>query len=163
MGSPAAGPSGGGQQQSPTATGASVASLGFSAYSDVLKGQAVQASDEYRAATLENAAARTNVAAVQTGASASEQLSSHLGNIDAVRAAAHADPTSPTGASLRDWTETLGNTKKTIAVDQLMAQSQQEASDAAYLRSAGAQAKTLGYINAGTDVLAAVSKMGLPF
>jgi hypothetical protein len=40
------------------------------------------------------------------------------GNIDAVRAAAHTDPTSPTGAAIRDWNAALGLTQKTIAIDQ---------------------------------------------
>jgi hypothetical protein len=62
----------------------------------------------YKAASLENAAQRGGGAAVQTGASASEKIPSDLANIDAVRAAAHADPTSPTGAAVRDWHETLG-------------------------------------------------------
>jgi hypothetical protein len=54
---------------------------------------------------------------------------------------AHTDPTSPTSAAVRDLNETLGLTQKSIAVDQIMAQSAQEESDAAYLRSA---AKTAG-------------------
>jgi hypothetical protein len=46
---------------------------------------------------------------------------------DHVRAAAHADPTSPTGAAVRDWHETLGLTQKSINVDNIIAQSDQEA------------------------------------
>jgi hypothetical protein len=64
-------------------------------------------------------------------------------------------PTRPrrTGAAVRDWTETLGNTKKAIDVDQLMQQSRQEETDAAYLRQAGKTALLSGYISAGSDVL----------
>jgi hypothetical protein len=83
--------------------------------------------------------------AVQTGASASERIASDLADIDGVRAAAHADPTSPTGVAVRDWHETLGLTQKTISVDNIIAQSNQEASDAAYLRSAAKTSLLSGY------------------
>jgi hypothetical protein len=90
------------------------------------------------------------VAAVQTGASASQKISSDLANIDAVRAAAHADPTSPTGAAVRDGHETLGLTQKSINVDNT---SNQEASDAAYMRSAAKTALLAGEISAGAGLL----------
>ena len=48
-----------------------------------------------------------------------------LGNIDAVRAAAHTDPTSPTGAAVRDYAETTGTEQKNIAVDSITAQAQE--------------------------------------
>jgi hypothetical protein len=67
---------------------------------------------KYKAASLKNAAQRGRVAAAQNGASASERLAADLGNIDAVRAAAHTDPTSPTSAAVRDLNETLGITNK---------------------------------------------------
>jgi hypothetical protein len=60
----------------------------------------VAAGDNYKAASLENAARRGRVAAVQIGASASEKIFSDLANIDAVGAAAHTDPTSPAGAAV---------------------------------------------------------------
>jgi hypothetical protein len=44
-----------------------------------------------------------------------------------MRAAARADPISPTGAAVGDWNETLGLTKKSIDVDNIIAQSNQEA------------------------------------
>jgi hypothetical protein len=140
------------------ASGLSIAGAGLSAYSSILQGQGVAAGDTYKAASLENAAARGRVAAVQTGASASEKLAADLGNIDAVRAAAHDDPTSPTGAAIRDWSEALGTTNKSIAIDNIMAQSQQEASDAAYLRSASKYALLGGELGAGADLLGAVGK-----
>lgn len=141
------------------ASGASIASLGLSAYSDVLKGQGTQAAYDYKAASLENAAKRGMVASAQTGAAETIKLDQTLGMIDSVRAAAHADPTSPTGAAIRDWNETLGLTKKSIDVDNIMAQSRQELDDAAYLRAAGGHALKMGYVNAGTDILSAMSKM----
>jgi hypothetical protein len=98
------------------------------------------------------------VAAVQTGASASEKISSDLANIDGVRAAAHADPTSPTGAAVRDWHETLGLTQKSINMDNIMAQSNQEDADAAYLRSAAKTALLSGEISAGAGLLGGIGQ-----
>lgn len=153
LSSPSAGPTG-------SATGASLASLGLSAYSDILKGQGVQSADNYKAASLENAAKRGHVAAVQTGAKETIALDNTLGMIDSVRAAAHADPTSPTGAAIRDWNETLGLTKKSIDIDNIIATTKQEESDAAYLRQAGKNALNMGYLNAGTDIFSALAKAG---
>ena len=145
------------------ASGTSIVGAGLSAYSDILSSQGTAAGDNYKAASLENAAQRGRVAAVQTGASATERLNIDLGNIDAVRAAAHADPTSPTGAAIRDWSEALGTTQKSIAIDQIMAQSAQEQSDAAFLRSSAKTALLGGQISAGADILKAVGPALLTF
>jgi hypothetical protein len=146
----------GGPSAKSQAAGTSIVGAGLSAYSDILSSQGTAAGANYKAAALENAAQRGKVAAAQTGASASEKLARDLGNIDAVRAAAHTDPTSPTGAAIRDWNETLGLTQKSISIDQIMAQSAQEQSDAAYLRSSAKTALLGGEISAGADILKAV-------
>jgi hypothetical protein len=140
-----------------------IAGAGLGAYAQILASQGVAAGDNYKAATLENAAQRGRVAAVQTGASDTETLVNTLGNIDAVRAAAHADPTSPTGAAIRDWNEQLGLTKKSIDVDNIMAQSAQEDSDAAYLRSASKYALLGGDLGAAGTVLGAIGKAAAGF
>ena len=143
----------------PAAAGvASVGALGLKAYGDVVRGEGEQAADIYRAQSLENAAARGRVAAVQTGAAESIKIASDLGNVDAIRAASHTDPTSPTGAAVRDWHEQLGLTKKAIDVDNIMAQAQQQQADAAYLRTAGKAALQGGYLSAGVDVLSGLAK-----
>jgi hypothetical protein len=138
-------------------SGASLAAAGFSAFGDIVSSRGVAGSDTFRAAELEQTAQRNKVAAVQTGASETEQLAAHLGNVDAVRAAAKTDPTSPTGAALRDWTEQIGLTKKSIDVDQLMAQSRQEQSGATFLRASAKTALLSGYLNAGADTLKALA------
>jgi hypothetical protein len=51
---------------------------------------------------------------------------------EAVRAAANADPNSPTGATMRDNQEAIGNEQRGIAIGNIQAQSTQERSDAAY-------------------------------
>ena len=124
--------------------------------------QGVAAADDYKASTLENAAQRGKVSAAQTGGDLTRKLSNDLANIDAVRAAAHADPTSPTGAAIRDWSETLGLTNKRIAVDNILAQSRQEQADAAYLRSAGKTALLGGKLGASASLLTSISKAMTP-
>jgi hypothetical protein len=135
-----------------------MASSGLKAFGDIYAAQGKAEGAKYRAATLEANAQRARVSAVQTGAAESQQLATTLGNIDAVRAAAHGDPTSPMAGAYRDMNEDLGLTKKAIDVDNIMAQARQDDSDAAYLRTSAKYALTSGYISAGSDVLSALSK-----
>ena len=58
---------------------------------------------------------------------------------------------------MRDWNEQLGLTNKTIAIDNIMAQTEQEDAEAKYLRQAGKQALLLGYIGAGADILKGIA------
>jgi hypothetical protein len=146
----------------PAASGTSIASAGLKVYGDVLAGEGKAAGDRYRAATLMANAQRAKVAAAQTGATESEQLSATLGNIDAVRAATHGDPTSPMAAAYRDQQEELGLTKKSIDVDNIMAQARQDESDAAYLQSSAKFALLSGDVAAGSDLLTSLSKALTP-
>jgi hypothetical protein len=137
---------------------ASVGSAGLKSYGDILSAQGTAAGDVFKAQMLEQNAQRGKVAAVQTGAAMSARLANTLGNIDAMRAASHGDPTSPTAAAYRNQQEQLGLSQKAIAVDQILAQSRQEENEAAYLRSAGKSALMSGYIGAGADFLGAAAK-----
>lgn len=131
----------------------SIGGAGLSAYSDVVKAEGVQQGDIFKADILEQNAKRGQVAAVQTGADYTRKLATDLGNIDAIRAAAHTSPGSPTGAAIRDTHEQLGLTQKSIAVDNILAQSRQQEAEAAYLRSAGKSALLSGYLSAGASLL----------
>lgn len=142
----------------PGAAGLSIASAGLSAYSTVLKGEGTQAADEYQAQSLERAANVGKVKAAQTGAQMTEQLNNTLGRIDAVRAAAHDDPTSPTGAAIRDTAEYQGNRQKSITVDNILEQANQDTADAAYLRAAGKYALSTSEVGAAASFLGAASK-----
>ena len=142
---------------SPAASGFSVAGAGLSAYGDIVRAQGIQAGDVFKANVLQENAQRGRVAAVETGAQFSQKLASDLGNIDAIRAAAHTDPTSPSGAAVRDYHEQIGLTQKAIAVDTLMAQSRQQDAEAQYLRQAGKSALMSGYISAGADIFKGLS------
>jgi hypothetical protein len=135
-----------------------MAGAGLGAWGDVVKAQGVEAGDDFKAAGLENAAQRGKVAAVETSADWSRKISMDLGNIDTIRAAAHTDPTSPTGAAVRDYRESVGLSQKSIAVDNILAQSRQEDAEAAYLRQAGKSALLSGYIGAGAGLLGAVGQ-----
>ena len=77
-----------------------------------------------------------------------------------MRAASHDNPTSPTGAAVRDYTEMVGTEQKNIKVDSIMAQAQQDEASAAYLRNASSVALLSGGIDAGAGILKGVA--GLP-
>jgi hypothetical protein len=139
-------------------SGLSIAGAGLGAWSDVVKAEGVQQGDIFKANVLEANAKRGEVAAVQTGADFTRKLSVDLGNIDAIRAARHTDPASPTGAAIRDTHEQLGLTQKSIAVDNILAQSRQQEAEAAYLRTVGKSALLSGYISAGAGLLGAVGQ-----
>jgi hypothetical protein len=138
------------------AAGLSLASAGLSAYGSIVKGQGEQAADEYKAQSLERAAESGKVKATQASGMYTENLNRTLGNIDAVRAAAHDDPTSPTGAAIRDTAEYQGERQKTITVDNILEQAERDAADAAYMRSAGKYALLSGKIGAGANILNAL-------
>src|SRR6266581_338101 len=114
------------------ASGASLASIGLSAYSTILKSEGVAEADQFQAAKLENAATYGELKAVQTGGQMIRNLNTVLGNIDAVRVAAGNDPTSPTGVAVRENAEEIGTEQKTITVNSILQQSRQERADAAY-------------------------------
>jgi hypothetical protein len=136
--------------------GASLAAAGLQAAGDIVSSRGIAAGDTFKANILEENAQRGQVAAIETGAAASEQLARTLSNIDAVRAAANTNPTSPTGAAVRDWSEQIGLTQKSIAVDNIVAQSRQQEAEATYLRAAGKTALLSGDISAGAGVLKAL-------
>lgn len=132
---------------------AAIASVGMTAYGDVTKAQGTSSGDQFKAAELDQAAQYGELKAKQTSGQLTQNLNMTLGNIDAIRAAAHDDPTSPTGAAVRDYAERVGTNQKDIQVDSILQQSQQNEADAAYLRKASSDALLSGDIAAGGDVL----------
>jgi hypothetical protein len=126
----------------------SIATIGLSVVSDITKAQGTKAADEYQAASLDRAAQYGEVKADQTSAVLTQRLNQTLGNIDVIRAAAHDDPTSPTGAAYRDYQERIGVGQRSTEVGNILAQSAQQEADAAYLRTAGNNALLSGTIGA---------------
>ena len=163
----------------------SLAGAGFTAASDVMGGYAKadqlkaqqigllgQAQgQEWSAEKAELAAQYGTLKAVQTGEQMTRNLNETLGNIDTIRAAAHTDPSSPTGAAVREREEFLGTEQRTISVNSIMAQVAQDQADAAYYRqaattsllgaqqvgSAAGRAVTTGYIQAGAAIFKALA------
>lgn len=147
-----------GQAASSLAGPASIASLGLTAASDITKGSATQASDEFQADKAERAAQFGQLQATLTDTSMLQKLSTTLGNIETVRAAANADPNSPTGAALFERSENLGDTQRMAAVGSQRAQAAEDLASADYLRKAGDFAVTQSYLSAATDVAGGIFK-----
>jgi hypothetical protein len=135
------------------ASGLSLASMGFSAASSVLQGEGTASADTYKAEQLERSAQIGILKGNQTNATLTKNLAISLGTIDAVRAAARTDPTSPTGAAVRDYVEQTGTEQKNIKVDSIMAQAQEDESNAAYLRKASSDALLGGDLGAVGNIL----------
>lgn len=143
-----------------TAAAVSMASAGLSAGSALTKGYGSSEGQKYQAERLDEAARYGELQAEQTGGALSRQLAITLGNIDAVRAAAHTDPTSPTGVAVRDFNERMGLEQKGIQVSNLLQQSKQNTADAAYFRKSANMALLSGGIEAGASLTKAFGKSG---
>jgi hypothetical protein len=134
------------------AGGNSLMSLGLQGYSTILQSQGVAAADEFQASKLENAATYGELKAQQTAGQMTRSLTNTLGNIDAVRAAANVDPSSPTGAAVRDNQEQIGTDQRNITVNSILQQSRQDKADAAYYKQAGSDALFAGGISAAAGI-----------
>lgn len=143
------------------AGGTTIASIGLSTYSTLLKAQGTATADQYQADRLERAAQYGDLKAAQTGGQMTRNLNNVLGNIDAVRAAANADPSSPTGAAFRDNQEAIGDSERSIAIGNINAQTLQQRNDAAFYRQASSDALMSGEISAAAGIASSISK--LPF
>jgi len=137
---------------------ASIASLALTAAGDITKGNATQAADDFQADRAQRAAEFGQTQAALTDATMRENLNTTLGNIDAVRAAAGIDPTSPTTAALEDRSTALSDRQRMAAVGSIKAQSAEDLASADYLRKAGDFAVTQSYLAAGTDIASGVAK-----
>lgn len=141
------------------ASGASIASLGFAAAASIEKGFGTQAANEFQADRATRAAELGRTQAGLTDATYRENLNTTLGNIDAIRAAARIDPTSPTSAALRDYNTMVSDRQRMAAVGSLRQQAAEDEAGAAYLRKAGDFAVKMGYLDAGVKISAGVAKM----
>ena len=136
----------------------SVASVGLQAFGSYEKGAGQQAADTAQAAELRTRAEYAGAAAAETTGTLTDRLATTLGNIDVVRAAAHADPSSPTTLALRSRATEVGNQQKAIRVGNILAQQSQDLASASYLQSAGKFALNMGELGAATDVFGALGK-----
>jgi hypothetical protein len=118
----------------------SMASVGFSAASQGMAAQGQSTADLYKAQQLDEAAKYGELKATQTNAQMTRNLAMTLGNIDAVRAANHTDPTSPSGAAVRNYIEDVGMEQKATTVANITQQARMDESNAAYMRKASSDA-----------------------
>ena len=117
------------------AGGMSLAATGFTMLGEYTKSRAEAGAEKFKAEQLEQQAQYGDLKAQQTNAQMTQRLAVTLGHIDAVRAAAHTDATSPTGAAVRGYREELGEQQKEITVENILQQSRRDEADAAYMRS----------------------------
>jgi hypothetical protein len=135
-----------------SASGQSITGAALGAFSTMLQAQGESEADKYQAQRLERAAQYGDLKATQTSAQMTRDLTTTLGNIEAVRAAARADPTSPTGAAYLDNQESIGENRRSIAVGSLMAQANQERQDADFYRRASSNALLIGGVKAAAGL-----------
>ena len=138
--------------------GTTLATLGFSVAADLMKGEGQKSANDFKAAQAERAATYGRLKANQTDAQMLEQENTQLGNIDAIRAAAGADPTSPTSYALKDRTQFIGDRNRGTAVNSILAQASQDEADANYMRQAGDYALSSSYVTARLDVSKQLAK-----
>lgn len=124
----------------------------------VMKGEGDKSANDFQAGKLERAAEYGRLAGTQADAQMQENLNNQLSNIDAVRAAANIDPTSPTTAALKDRTAMIGDRTRSIQVGNIIAQAQQNEADAAYLHQAGSFALSMGALGGVTNAAGQLAK-----
>lgn len=123
-----------------------------------MKGEGEKAAADFKADQAEQAARFGREQADLTDVTMRERLNSTLANIDAIRAAGHVDPTSPTTAAIEDWQRTLSNRQRTAAVVSQKAQADSDEASAKYLRQAGDFAMTQSYVSAAAGIAGGVAK-----
>lgn len=142
----------------PAAAASSVVSLALTATGDVMKGSTTKAADDFQASRLQQAAAFGETQASLTDTTLRQNLNTTLGNIEAVRSAAGADPTSPTSIALMDQSTSRSDTQRMAAVGSIKAQNAEDLASADYLKRAGDFAVTQSYLSAATDIAGGASK-----
>jgi hypothetical protein len=115
--------------------------------SSVVQSQGVKAADDMQADELARKAAIGQTAATETNANLTMRLNQSLGNIDAVRAAEHADPASPVTAALRSTTTAIANEDRVIKVGNILSQSEEDTAASDYMRKSGSYALTQGWLS----------------
>lgn len=124
----------------------------------VLKGQGEQSADDFQAAKLKRSAEYARGAAAETDTQMRENLNLQLSNIDAVRAAANIDPTSPTTAALKDRTAMIGDRSRSIQVGNIMAKAAQDEADSKYMTEAGEFAYKMGVLGGVTGAAGKIAQ-----
>ena len=133
------------------AGGMSLAATGFKVLGDYTASRAEAGGDVYKSELLEQQAAFGRLKATQTNAQLTRNLAITLGHVDAVRAAMHTDPSSPTGAAVRGEMEATGEMRKDITVENILQQTRMDEAGAAYMRSQASNALLQGNMSMLAD------------
>jgi hypothetical protein len=128
------------------AGGLSLAATGFKVLGDYMSSRAEAGALGYEAQVKEQEAEYGRLKATQTNAQLTRNLAITLGHVDAVRAAMHTDPTSPTGTAVRGEMEATGQMRKDITVENILQQVRMDEANAAYMRSQSSNALLSGNI-----------------
>ena len=142
----------------------SLAATGFKVLGDYASSRAEAGAATYKSELLEQEAEFGRLKATQTNAQLTRNLAITLGHVDAVRAAMHTDPTSPTGAAVRGEMEATEQMRKDITVEKIVQQARMDEANAAYMRSQAGNALLEGNLamlgDAFKGVAGALSGMG---
>ena len=143
----------------------SLAGAGFQFGASMLQAQGEKIAAQGRATGYQYEAEKADVnaqygelKAAQVSGQLTRNLNMTLGNIDAIRAAARTDVTSPTGAAVRNTMEAAGMEQKGIEVGNILAQAEQSKADAAYYRQAATTALLAGKTAAEGDIMGGIGK-----
>lgn len=143
------------------ASGASLASLGLSAFGKIEAGYGTQAGYEFKAAQAERSAEFGRVQAGLTDTVMRERLNTTLSNIDVIRAAAKADPGSIETGFIEDYSSKISDRQRTAALLSIKSQVQEDEASAQYLHALGEDALLRGETNAALKIpAAALAGMG---
>jgi hypothetical protein len=141
-------------------TALSIGSIALGAGGSILSGMGSSSADKYKAEQLQQQAEYGELKATQTNAQLTQRMNVTLSNMDAVMGTRHVSAQSPTDAAVRNTAEGMASEQKGIQVDSLLAQSQQDEEDAAYMRNASSSALLSGGIGAGASLFKGFA--GLP-
>lgn len=151
----------GGIVSGPLAVGLALGGTGLQTAGEVSKGRGQAAGYQFQEAQAQRKAAATRTAADQTDAAYREELTTTLGNIGAIRAAAGVDPSSPTTAAIMEHETMISDRNRTIKVGNLTSQAESYDDSAEYYRYAAESALDTGYLSAFGTVIKGLGGAGL--
>lgn len=131
---------------------AAISGMALDAGSKIYKAHGEQAGQEFMAERDKRAAEIGRLRADQTDVHDREQLNTTLANLDAVRAAANIDPSSPTTAALKAEETRVSDRERMTKVANLRAQAEEDDLTARYRHKVGKQALIGGYLGAASSI-----------
>lgn len=132
---------------------ATAAMAGLSAASSVMQGMAGRDAAKYQMEQSARAAEYGRIQAAETDTAMRKELEFTMGNIDAVRAAANADPMSPTGAAVSNYVTSNANQERETKVRNRLRQVADDERAVSFYQSS-AQKSMIGGLLSGAGALA---------